>query len=161
MTEKDKGKKRNEKSQEPVKLYRSEKNRIIAGVAGGLGDFFNVDTTLIRFIFILITIFGGGGILLYIILWLIMPNESSISVISKESIGKNADEIKKRAQDFAKDLRLNSTRANSRKLFGLIIIILGIVFLFDNLGFLKFFNLAKLWPLLLVVIGIAILAKRE
>jgi phage shock protein C len=161
MAEKEKVKKQNEKAQESVRLYRSEKNRVIAGVAGGLGDFFNVDATLVRLIFILITIFGGGGVLLYIILWLIIPNESSVSEISKDSIRQNAKEIKIRAHDLAREFKFDTRRTHSHHLFALIIIILGVMFLFDNLGFFKIFNYAKLWPLLLIIIGIAILTRRE
>ena len=58
------------------KLYRSKKNRVIAGVCGGLGEYFDVDPTLIRLIWILLTISGGTGILLYLIAWLIMPERS-------------------------------------------------------------------------------------
>ena len=153
--------KKTKEKQSSTRLYRSETNRVIAGVCGGLGNFFNVDATLVRLIFILITLFGGGGVILYIILWLIIPNQSSVSEITKESISHNADEIKDKAQSFAKDLKINTTGANSRQLFAIIIIILGVMFLFGNLGFYKIFNLFKLWPLLLVVIGIAILTKRE
>jgi phage shock protein C len=161
MAEKEKFKKQNGKNEEPVRLYRSEKNRVIAGVAGGLGDFFNVDATLIRLIFILITIFGGGGILLYLILWLIIPNETAISEISKDSIRQNAKEIKIKAHDIVKEFKFDSRRTHSRHLFALIIIILGVMFLFDNLGLIKIFNYAKLWPILLIIIGVAILSRRE
>ena len=55
-------------------LMRSE-DRMIAGVAGGLADYFNTDPTLIRSLFVLLTLLGGGGlgILIYIVLWIIMP----------------------------------------------------------------------------------------
>ena len=55
-------------------LMRSE-DRMIAGVAGGLGEYFDADPTLIRILFVLLTLlgFGGLGILTYIVLWIIMP----------------------------------------------------------------------------------------
>lgn len=57
------------------KLMRSE-DRIVAGVCGGLGEYFNADPTLVRILFVLLTLFGGGflGILIYIVLWIIMPD---------------------------------------------------------------------------------------
>ena len=55
------------------KLYRSKKNRVIAGVCGGIGEYFNIDPTLIRLIWILFVFAGGSGILAYIIAWLIIP----------------------------------------------------------------------------------------
>ena len=55
-------------------LMRSE-DRMIAGVAGGLADYFDTDPTLIRILFVLLTLLGGGGlgILIYIVLWIITP----------------------------------------------------------------------------------------
>ena len=56
------------------KLMRSE-DRMIAGVAGGLANYFDIDPTLVRILFVLLTLLGGGGlgILVYIVLWIVMP----------------------------------------------------------------------------------------
>jgi len=58
------------------RLYRSRTERQVAGVCGGLAEYFKLDPTLVRIIFILITLFGGPGLVLYIILWLVLPDES-------------------------------------------------------------------------------------
>ena len=55
------------------KLYRSKKNRVIAGVCGGIGEYFNIDPTIIRLLWILFIFMGGSGILAYIIAWIIIP----------------------------------------------------------------------------------------
>jgi phage shock protein C len=60
------------------KLYRSRTNRQVAGVCGGLAKRFNVDVTLVRVLFVLLGIFGGSGIVLYIALWIIVPNEPPV-----------------------------------------------------------------------------------
>ena len=58
------------------KLYRSNTDKMIAGVCGGLGKYFGVDSTVIRLIFALLVVFGvGSGLLLYIILAIVMPLE--------------------------------------------------------------------------------------
>lgn len=57
------------------KLYRSKKNRRIAGVCGGIGEYFNIDPTLIRLFWILFIFVGGSGILAYIIAWIIIPEK--------------------------------------------------------------------------------------
>lgn len=57
------------------KLFRSRINRKIAGVCGGLGDYFNIDPTLVRILFLIFLLFGGGGLLLYIICWIAVPEE--------------------------------------------------------------------------------------
>ena len=57
------------------KLYRSRTNRQVAGVCGGLGRRFNVDPTLMRVLFLVLAIFGGAGVLLYVAMWIIVPQE--------------------------------------------------------------------------------------
>lgn len=57
------------------KLYRSRKERMVAGVCGGLGEYFGIDPTLVRVMFVLAALFGGPGILAYLILVVIVPEE--------------------------------------------------------------------------------------
>jgi phage shock protein C len=57
------------------KLYRSKTDRKLAGVCGGLAQYFNVDATLIRVLFILLAVLGGSGLVLYVAMWIIVPNE--------------------------------------------------------------------------------------
>ncbi|MCX6815794.1 MAG: PspC domain-containing protein [Candidatus Aenigmarchaeota archaeon] len=54
-------------------LYRSGKNHILGGVCGGVGEYLNVDPTVIRLILILLVLFYGIGILFYILAWIIIP----------------------------------------------------------------------------------------
>jgi phage shock protein C len=61
---------------EPVrKLYRSRKDRKLAGVAGGLAEYLNVDPTLIRVLFVVLAVLGGAGVLIYVAMWIIVPPE--------------------------------------------------------------------------------------
>ena len=60
-------------TEEHKKLYRSETNRWLLGVCGGLGEYFDIDPTLIRVLFIVFALVFGGGFLLYLILWIIIP----------------------------------------------------------------------------------------
>jgi phage shock protein C len=62
---------------ETRKLYRSRSNRQVAGVCGGLAQYFNLDATLIRILFVVLAVLGGSGLLLYVLLWIIVPNEQS------------------------------------------------------------------------------------
>ncbi len=55
------------------KLYRSRNDRYIAGVCGGLAEYFGIDPTIVRIVFILAALIGGPGVILYIILALVMP----------------------------------------------------------------------------------------
>ena len=62
---------------ETRKLYRSRTNRQVAGVCGGLAQYFNLDATLIRILFVVLAVLGGSGLLLYAAMWIIVPNEPS------------------------------------------------------------------------------------
>jgi len=65
---------------EKKKLYRSRTNRMIAGVCGGLGEYFNIDPTLIRLAVVFFSLWWGGGILLYFIAWFVIPEEPETAV---------------------------------------------------------------------------------
>lgn len=56
-------------------LYRSLDDRMVAGVCGGLGAYFNVDPTLVRLAIVFLSLWWGGGILLYLLAWFIIPEE--------------------------------------------------------------------------------------
>ena len=55
-------------------LTRSSSDRMIGGVCGGLAEYFNIDATLIRALFVLLAVFGGSGLLIYIVMWIIVPD---------------------------------------------------------------------------------------
>ncbi len=57
------------------KLYRSRTDRMIAGICGGLGEYFGIDPTWVRLIFILCFFLAGVALLIYLILWVIVPLE--------------------------------------------------------------------------------------
>lgn len=60
-------------NQQTKRLMRSRNDRMIAGVCGGLGEYFGIDPTLFRIAFALSLFVGGSGFVLYIVLWLVMP----------------------------------------------------------------------------------------
>lgn len=55
------------------RLYRSRSNKSLAGVCGGIAEYFGWDPTLVRVAWIVLTLLGGSGILLYLIMWVVMP----------------------------------------------------------------------------------------
>lgn len=60
---------------ETKKLYRSRNDKMIAGVCGGLGKYFAIDPTLVRLLFVLVVLLGGAGVLAYLILMIVVPEE--------------------------------------------------------------------------------------
>jgi phage shock protein PspC (stress-responsive transcriptional regulator) len=55
------------------KIYRSETDKMVGGVCGGLGEYFQIDSTIIRLLWVALVLVGGSGILLYLIAWIIIP----------------------------------------------------------------------------------------
>jgi phage shock protein PspC (stress-responsive transcriptional regulator) len=62
-------------NEQPKRLYRNTSNKILAGVCSGLGDYFSIDPVIIRLLWVVLTIFGGAGLLIYIIAWIIIPEK--------------------------------------------------------------------------------------
>lgn len=59
------------------KFYLSSTDRKIGGVCGGLAEYFNVDSTFVRLLFVLLAVFGGFTVLAYLVLWIIAPRKHS------------------------------------------------------------------------------------
>ncbi len=131
-------------------LFRIKKDRLVAGVCSGLGQYFDVDPILVRAVFVITTLAGGAGILAYILLWIIMPEEKGTA----EEIEKEGEKIEiKETEKKAKD-----TTGRRNLTAGLVLVVIGLVLLVQNLF--PGFNLTKFWPLVLIIIGIALVGKR-
>ena len=145
----------------PLKLYRSETDRIIGGIAGGLGEYFDMDPVIIRIIFIALAVFGGGGIPLYLILWVVIPTQSRIQSNTRDTVRENVEEMKGKANTWVGDMKTFSQRKKSRSWLGFLIVLIGFVFLFDALGMVSLITVRRLWPLLIIVLGFMILFQGE
>ena len=116
----------------PSRLYRSETNRVIAGVAGGLAEYFGIDPTIVRVLFVLMSIWGGSGVLIYLLLWIIIPSESDVHEVSKGHTAKNVEEIKGKAKVMADEIRAKGTGEESRMWLGLVVLGVGLFFLLQT-----------------------------
>lgn len=150
-----------------MKLARSKDDKMLGGVCGGLGEYFKVDSVVVRLIFVAVTVLGGAGVLAYIVLWIVVPEEGADSYAEKLRRGteakdreKRKEEFKKTGEDIVSELNksgknLKNHKDEGRLIFATILILLGLMFLAHN--FIPFWNFAKLWPLILVVLGLAVL----
>ena len=136
------------------KLYRSRKEKMIGGVAGGLAEYFEIDPTLVRIIFIVSLFLGGSGILAYIILWILVPQEPYI-MSSAEAKEQTETENQKVKDDAQYNTAYEEHRQRRRSVLGAILIIFGIMFLANNL--IPRFDFGDYWPLILIVLGVVVL----
>ena len=145
------------------KLYRHRTNRIVAGVCGGVGEYLRIDPTFVRIFFVLFAFFNGFGVLVYFLMWIIVPPEDARNVSLRESARTGADEIAEQAQQMGEDLRraVHSPTPQTWMYIGAGLIIIGFFALLDSLpwGWLHWLNWNLFWPVLLILAGIAMVMR--
>lgn len=131
------------------KLYRSKNDRVLAGVCAGLANHFNVDPVLIRVIFVAALLGGGFGLLAYLILWVVTPENPEFYQANEQGSTYTNDISYKNQDKMSNNNRAGSTIA------GVILILLGGLFLAEE--FLPDFDFEKYWPLILIFVGVGLL----
>lgn len=145
---------------EPKRLYRSTTNRVIGGVGGGLGEYFNVDPTIIRVAFVLMLFGGGFGLLAYIVLWIVIPERGQEQQSLDQRAQAAAQEMKTSATKMAESVG-GSDRSSGRVIFGMILVVLGIMALGNSLFPWHWMRWDIFWALVIVGLGAMIILKRK
>lgn len=150
------------------RLYRSVREKMLGGVCGGLADYFSVDVTLVRLIMLVAAFAGGVGFLAYLAAWIIVPvnpaEQSGQHEYLNREVGGGAKRLISDLNDTTKDLYLqekqekHENRENRSKIAGGILVILGVLFLLERI-LPYWFNMGKMWPLILIFIGVAIIYR--
>jgi phage shock protein C len=142
------------------KLYRNTSDQAIAGVAAGLARYFEIDVTWIRIFFILATIFGASGLLIYIILWIAIPEQP---FGQWNMPGQTDYKVKDTtASSFETDYKAAKSKRKRENGFisGVILIALGSFFLLDQFELVPdWVSFGKLWPLALIIPGLVMLVN--
>lgn len=139
------------------KLTRNPQDKMVAGVASGLAQYFQLEVTWVRIAFALAVFFGGSGILIYIILWIVMP-EKAYNPFQYTDYRVNSDEPTPTYNTFEKP----KSKVNASLIGGLILIGLGSYFLLREFDIIPdWFSIRKLWPLVLIGFGLSILLKKS
>ncbi len=141
-----------------VKLYRSVSDRMIGGVCGGLGVFLNIDPVFIRLLFVLLLFGSDFGFILYLLLWILIPEEGKAYGFKDESF---STKIKSMGDDIQG--AVTQPHPQSGLIIGIGLIIVGGLMFVDRLdiSWLSYFNFDILWPLLLVVGGLVLLFRKQ
>jgi phage shock protein C len=126
------------------KLYRSQTNRMVAGVCGGLADYFSIDPNIVRLAWVAISLLGGFGVLVYIASIFIVPNNPD------QTPEENAERLIKDKYMF----------------WGSLLIIVGLFLILRQTGLFYVFNFwhipwQSVWAILLIGIGILLLVNRQ
>ena len=133
------------------KIYRNQTNELVAGVCSGLADYFEIDATLVRIIFVVLGIGGGSGVLIYLVLWFVIPANE---VVEKgERLEKVGKEIEGKVKTVAKEIKKEvKTEKRSGDFLGMVLVILGGVLLVEKIAP-RFINWEYFWPIMMVVLG--------
>lgn len=133
------------------RLYRSLEDNKIAGVCGGLGEYFDIDSTIVRIVFFLLVFANGVGLLAYLVAWIVIPKrEAQTANVSGDS-GTESATIHTTPEQREKAER------NKYMIPGVILIVLGMVLLAHNVWW--WFDWGELWPIVLIVVGGGILYR--
>jgi phage shock protein PspC (stress-responsive transcriptional regulator) len=170
------------------KLYRDEYHKKIAGVCAGLAEYFNIDVAIVRVVFVLALIFHGGGLLIYIVLWIALPKKPLAFYdphvdyrVPPQTPGGNPFESNPfggnptagnsfqnqpfpnqpfQNQPFPAQPPRNTTSLVAI-IFGVILIIIGGSILLDDFDILPDWDFEQLWPIILIAVGGALMLSGE
>jgi phage shock protein C len=148
-----------------TQLYRSRTDSMLGGVCGGLGAYLGIDPVLVRLFFVLLTITGGAGVLIYLICWIIIPLEGAGALASAATMRAGADELATRAQGLGAEIgaAARTPHPQAALLIGAALLFVGVIALLRNLGlpWVGWIDGDTLWPLLLIGGGVALMLRRR
>ena len=130
-------KKKSEPEDSIRRLYKSQYDRMVGGVAGGIAEYIRVDSTIVRVAFVLMSIFGGTGVIIYIAGLIIMP-EGEKKIISEKSV---------------------KIKRNNTGFWGVLLIIVGLLIILPDIGFLRMHHMGMwhgFWEVIVPIMVIAI-----
>jgi len=130
-----------------ARLMRSESERMIAGVCGGLAAYLEVDPVLVRLAFVVLFLASGLGLVIYAILWLIMPAPSRLQPAIRIMDESDPTELPAAKQ---------SNGFSPAATVGVILILFGAFFLLSQSGWVN----GAFWPILLIGAGLFYLIRR-
>jgi len=149
-----------------TKLIRSETDKMIGGVCGGIAAYLNVDSVLVRFAFIMLLFASGIALPLYFILLILMPAEDNTVAGTWHSDQELEEDIRVYDEEDS-FVKKNDNFVDARPqqqgpiIFAAVLILIGLYLLAQNFGFLGFLNIGWFGPLLIIGIGLYVIYRRR
>jgi len=149
---------------EPKRLYRNTQDKKIGGVCSGLAEYFDIDTLLVRLIFVVLALAGGGGVLIYLVFWIIMPDKpvgftqplnNPVAGDQHEHQEKTETSWENPPKETPVKPEVTDQRSKGSLIGALVLITLGVLFLADE--FIPHISFGDFWPVILIVIGVGLL----
>ena len=136
-------------------LYLSKTDQKLAGVCGGIAEYFDIDSTIIRLIWIFLAFAGGSGLLIYIIAAIVMqekPSSHPSGVGGKRVVDVDYETV-------GKENSTSNKKDNDRYILGGALIVLGLYVFSRNFFFFRWLDFRYLGPGLLVIVGLYMILK--
>lgn len=142
------------------KLYRI-KNResMLGGVSQGLAEYFSIDVTLIRVLFVLLFFTPVPSFIAYLILWVVLPTKYDYGFAEAPD---NSNDINFQSGDYSSTnfSTMSRNRQNNNLVGGAVLIVLGVIFSFKTFFHINLFHyIGQLWPLILVGLGVWLIVR--
>ncbi|MEN6570765.1 MAG: PspC domain-containing protein [Anaerolineaceae bacterium] len=143
------------------RLYRSKTDVILGGVCSGLGKYLGIDPTLVRLFFVLISLAGGVGVLAYLVMWIVIPQEQAVTtgapgVFTSEGLGDRANTMRNEFVDA-----VSKPNPKAIKIIGLGLVIYGgyLILKQFHLPWLSWLTSEMIWAGLLILAGIVLILR--
>jgi phage shock protein C len=138
-------------------LCRSKRNKMLAGVCGGIAEYFSIDPTIIRIVWVVVSLTYGLGIVAYIIAAIIMPEKRNCTDAEAGQTGSEA------GQNSCFDGEEDKKRYDPQKtnlILGAGLIVFGVMlFAKEAFGWVNWVNFKTLWPLGIILLGVVMILK--
>ena len=135
-------------------VQRSQRHKIIGGVCGGIGEYFDIDPVFIRLLFVIVSFFYGVGIIAYIVLWIIIPSAPLESAYSTTEESAQTDYETENTQNSEIKPNENKNGKNTEKarfLVGIVLFLIGILILINEL--IPYIDENYIWSSVFIIIG--------
>jgi phage shock protein C len=138
---------------------------MVAGICGGLGEYLDIDPTIVRVVFIALVLANGMGVLAYLAMWLIVPEEGETAApATAETAKAGAEQMAQKAQEVSGGVKqaIDGRSMEPALIAGIVLIVLGVFFMLQNLNvwWLGWVTGKVLWPAVLIAIGLVLLLRR-
>ncbi len=132
------------------RMRRSNSDKMIAGVCGGLGVYFNIDSTLLRLVFVLLLFAQGVGAILYLVLWIVLPS-GEVMDGSSEKLLSIVDQSRQAPHTSGDQIAL---------IIGGTLVVFGGIFLLEEMSPVLFYTIRHFfWPAILILGGLALVLR--
>lgn len=141
-------------------LRRSRSERLLGGVCGGLAQYFGVDPLLVRLVFIALTLAQGTGIVVYALLWILVPEEGiETAPAGAELVRSGLEGVRQDVDQAAERFRAGAPHRQAAW-FGGVLLMGGLYLLGVNAGILSWSSWTIGGPLLLIALGLFLVVRR-